>query len=881
MISALWWKLRTWLAGDRMERELRDELEFHKEMLARDGHSLHDARRRLGNLTSIQEESRLQWGFPRLESLVNDARFALRTLRSNPAYTIAASLTLALGIGATVAIFTVVDAVMLRPLPYRDGDALVSLYSTPQQQQQQGRIPISFPDFRDLKARQKALSSVAFARGDALRIRGDMGAEAVTVAFVTEGMFPLLGVAPLFGRTLAPDDDRPGAPPTIVLGYRVWMDRFGGDPAIVNQTISTVSGPYTVIGVMPRAFAWPEWAEGWSALHNAPIEAAEFERRAYRVDARTIGRLAPGVSVDQADAALAQLGKQLAAEYPNDNAEITLRAASYRGEVIGPVQQPLLVLLAAVVGLLLIACVNVSNLSLARASTRVREIGVRLAIGASRTRIAGQLMVESVVLSLVGGVLGSFIAWAGVRALLRVAPADLPRLAEITPDVRVLAFAVVAAAVAAVLFGLAPGLAVSSENLSQAVREGGRGAVGSRRSARLQSAFVIAEVAIAVALVIGSGLLVKSFANLRDARPGYDPDRLISLRIEPLPEKYPAPQQKLQLYNEIRSAVALLPGVERASYINHSPASRAGVVTPIESDGEARPGGQPAQAWYRLVDTGYFETMRQRVVRGRPFTPSEIDAGGGAGVAMVNEALARALWGADDPLGKRVVAFKQSSGANAGSRIESRVIGVVEDIKDYDVSARSFAEIYLPFPANPWRSMFLAVRTTNDPRTLIPAIQRAVTAIDRDLPVRRTLAVEQLMRERLARRSFNASIVSAFGIVALLLASFGIYGIVAYGVAQRTQEIGVRAALGASSSQLVRVFVGRASVLALAGALLGAGLAALLGRGLEGMLFGVAARDVATFAEVGVAVLAVAAVAAWLPARRALKVDPVIAMRAD
>ena len=877
MIRTLVWKLRTWLTGARMERDLREELDFHRDMLVRDGRSPDDARLRIGNVTAVQERSRDEWGFPSLESVLKDARYAVRSLLRSPSYTLAAALTLALGIGAVVTIFTIVDAVMLRPLPYRDGAALMSVYSTGRQQP--GRVPLSFPDFRDLAGRQTVFSSVAFARGDGLRVRGDMGAEALGVAFVSDGMFQLFGTAPLLGRTLAPDDGQSGAPPTLVLGHRVWMERFGGDPAIVNRTISTVSGPYTVVGVMPAAFAWPEWAEGWTSLRNAPVQAAEMERRAYRVDARTIGRLAPGVTQEQADAALELLGDQLAAEYPNENAELTMRAVSLRSEIIGPVQRPLAVLLGAVIGLLLIACANVSNLSLARASTRMREIGVRLAIGASRARVVRQLLVESLVLSAVGSALGMAVGAIGVQALLRIAPADLPRLAEVGIDARVLLFTAIVASLAALVFGLAPALSVSSSDVSRAVREGGRGAGGGRGAVRVQSFFIVAEVAVAVALVIGSGLLMKSFANMRNADPGFEVERLVSLRLEPLPEKYPAPQQKLLLYNRIRDEVSRLPGVERVSYINHSPATRSGVVTPLESDGEPRPDGQPPRAWYRLVDSGYFETMRQRVVRGRPFAPAEIEAG--ALLAVVNESLARAVWGSQDPIGRRIVAFKQSSGVDAGARIEARVIGVVADIKDYDATFPANPELFLPFSLNPWRSTFLAVRTTTDPQAVIPQIRRVVTAIDPDLPVRRTLAVDRMMLERLARRSFNAALMTAFGVVALLLASFGIYGIVAYSVAQRTQEIGVRSALGASAGQLVRVFVRRATMLALTGAVIGVGLALLVGQALEGMLFGVRATDAVTFLQVSGIVLVVAAAAAWLPARRALRVDPVIAMRAD
>jgi putative ABC transport system permease protein len=738
---------------------------------------------------------------------------------------------------------------------------------------------MSHPDFRDLKTQNRVFSSVVFARGEGVRVRGDQGAEDLLVAYVSEGLFPMMGTPPTLGRAFAPDEESAGAERTIVLGHAVWMERFGGDRGILNTQITTLDGPYTVIGIMPPSFTWPEWAQAWSPLAVAPFPPGSLERRAFRVDARAIGRVAPGVAFSRVATDVKAIGDRLAAEYPAENGEFTMRGVALHEEIVGALRQPLFVLLGAVIGLLLIACANVGNLSLARASVRAREIGVRMAIGASRGRIVRQMLVESVLLAALGAALGTMLAYGAVETLVRLAPADLPRLAEVAIDGRVLLFALGVCALSALTFGLAPALSISSANLVQAVKDGGRGASASRRGTRLRATFVVAEIAMACALVMGSGLLVKSFANMRGAHPGFDPERLISLRIEPLESRYKAPAERLLLYNGIRDAVARIPGVERVSYINHSPATRSGVFSPLESDGEPRPGGRAPGAAYRLVDSDYFETMGQRVVRGRGFTAADMTPT--SRDVVVNETLARSLWGSTNPLGRRIVVYKQLSGAEFEARVDGRVVGVVEDIKDYDISSESWPEVFLPFPVNPWRSMYLAIKTKADPHPIIPAVQRVVRSIDRDLPVRRTAAVDQMLGDRLARRRFNAAMVTTFGIVALLIAAFGIYGIVAYAVTQRTQEIGVRAALGAQPATLVRLFVGRGVGLAALGALLGVALSVLLARAIQGMLFGVGPNDITTLAQVTVTIIVIAGVAAYFPARRALHVDPLIAMRGD
>ena len=884
----MWWRIRALVAGDRAAHELREEMRFHQELLAeeyaRRGVSARDAadaaRRRFGNTTYLTEESRSMWRWTTVDSLLQDVRYAARSLRASPTFTLAAALTLALGIGATTAIFGIVDAVMLRPLPYRSSEQLVSLYSTQGRQAGQ-RVPPSHPDFLDWSRQASSFEGMVFARGESLLRTDGESAERITVGFMSDGFFPLLGIAPELGRAIQPDDERAGAPPVLVLAHRTWMSSFGGDPAVVGRTITTDRGVYTVVGVMPDSFRWPEWASSWAPLASATFLAPALAPRDFRVDNRVLARLRPGVPAPRVSAELDAIARRLAAEHPKENTDWSITTVSLRDEIVGPVQRPLWILLGAVTGLLLIACANVGNLSLARASSRVREVGVRMTLGASRVRVVRQLLVESTVLALAGGVLGVVVARFAIDALVRLAPPDLPRMSEVALDLRVLGAAFGMCLVAALLFGIAPALHVSAQSLTSAVKEGGRGSGRGRRGARMRTGFVIVEIALASALVIGSVLLVKSFARIRSADPGFEPEHLLTLRLEPKETRYDTPARLLALFDAIRDEVARVPGVRSASYVNHLPIGRAGVATTVEPDGAvAAPGTQPQWALYRLADSAFFRTTGQRVVRGHGFEPGDMTPSSTA--ILVNESLARQLWKDADPIGHRLRVFKQLGGRDDFQQpIDAQVIGIVRDITDFTLSSSASPEVYLPFTVNPWRSVFLVARTADDPAAVAPAVRKAVQRIDREIPVKQALGVDELMAMFRSRRRFDTTLVTAFGACALLLASLGIYGIVAYGVTQRRQEIGVRAALGAQPRDLLRLFVRQGLLLAAAGALAGTAIAAALGRSIESLLFGVAATDAVTYLEVALAIVIVAALASWIPALRATRVDPSLAMRGE
>ena len=884
--QGIWWRARALFGRERFGRELRDEMRFHHEMLVeqyvRDGMSAADAadaaKRRIGNTTYVAEESRMVWGIPALDSVTQDVRYAFRSLRASPAFTLAAAFTLALGIGATTAIFSVVDGVLLRPLPYAGSDRLITLHTSPPGQRNQ--TPPSLPDFRDWKAQNTVFEQVVYTYGDAVMITGKDGAERMTLSTITDGFFPMMGVRPLLGRTLTADDERPGAERALVIGHQLWVERYGADPSIIGQKVSTDLGGFTIVGVMPPSFRWPDWAQAWSSFAASPFPHTKLENRGFRVDARVLAKLKPGVSQARMQTELDAIGKRLAAEYPDTDKDLGIFAMPLLDQQTGDLKRPLYTLLGAVAGLLLIACANVGNLSLARSGARQREVGVRMAIGASRWRIVRQLLVESLVLATIGGVLGLLVAKLALVGLLRLAPQDLPRLQEIGIDVRTVAFAAGICMLSAILFGIAPAFHVSSGNLVGAVREGGRGSGRGRQSARLRTGFVVAEIALASALVIGSSLLLKSFSRMRGADVGFEPEHLLTVRLEPSQLKYDSQDRMLALYRQVAEQVQRIPGVERASFINHLQVSRAGVVTDVDVEGVKSAPGQTPNAMYRLVDSAYFRVAGQRVVRGRGFTPADMTPASTA--IIINEALAKQLFDKGDPIGRRITVYKQLGGTEDFRQpVAGQVVGVVADVQDYDLTASAYWEVYLPFTVNPWRSAYLVARTKGDPALVVPAVQRVLASIDPNLPVKNTMPVRRMMSDQLARRRFNTTMLSVFGATALLLATLGIYGIIAYSVSQRTQEIGVRAALGAQPRDLISLFVRGGLGLALGGAALGMVLASALGRTIQSLLFGVTAMDWATFAQVSFVVLAVAGLASWLPARRATRVDPVTAMRAD
>jgi putative ABC transport system permease protein len=824
--------------------------------------------------------------------MLSDLRLALRALRRTPGFVAAAVLTLGLGIGATTAIFSVVDATLLRPLPYRDAEQLVTLWS--HREDPTAEIPPSYADFEDWRRGAagpgRRVQDMAFARSESLLLRGGDGARMVNTAFVSDGFFRTVGGRPLLGRTVTADEERAGGARTIVLGHRLWQARFGGDPTVVGRTLDFAQGSYTVVGVMPPGYEYPgRWAEAWAPL--APLAAndatvrARLARRELRVDARVIARLAPDASTRAAQADLATVARRLAAEQATSNRDWGVHVTPLREQLVQGVRQALLVLLGAVGLLLLVACADVANLSLVRALARTRELSVRAALGATRTRLARQLLAESVVIALGGGVLGAGLAVIGVAVLRRAAPAvtlfsATPTLDTLAVDGRVLGFALAASLATALLFGVVPALHATRDGASGAMREGARGADATGAGRRARDAVVALQIALTLVLLVGAGLLGRSFANLRTHTPGFPIERLVMMRIEPLDARHGTPEQLVALYDRLRVAAAAIPGARSAGFVNHLPMTGA-VGTDVRVPG----GADSLMAIFRVVDGAYFATAGIPVRRGRGLTdmaaaarPGSVDV-----PVVVSAELARQHWPRGDALGRPLTVFKQVSGrADFGQPIPALVVGVADDVKLASLEETDpIPTVYVPMTANPWRWGFLVVRAAGDPATLVSDLRRAVREVDPDLPLTDVTTGAARLEDATAERRFNLVIIAAFAGSALLLAAVGLYAVVAHGVGQRRGELGIRAVLGALPGALVLLVLREGARVAAIGLGVGLALALAATRLLSGMLFGVGVRDLSTYLGVTVLLAVVALLAAFVPARRAAGVSPSAALRGE
>jgi putative ABC transport system permease protein len=805
-----------------------------------------------------------------MAGVLQDIRFALRGLRRAPGFTLAAVATLALGIGATTAIFSVVNAVLLRPLPYREPERIIAALHG-------GNGPVAPANFLDWRAESRSFEHTAAAQSWTPTLADRGASEVITPAMrVTADLFAVLGVEPLLGRTFRAGEDTPGAAPAVVLSHRLWRRRFAADPHLVGQTLTLDGKSYTVVGVMPDGFAFaPFWirdAELWATLDLA---SQAQDRRGESL--RPFARLAPGVTRAQAQAETEAIWRRLAARYPGDTrADVVLTALHEKA--VGKVRRPLLVLLAAVGFVLFIACANVANLLLSRSAGRRREIGIRASLGARPVRLVRQLLTESLVLALAGAGVGVLLAHGAVAALVALGPRDLPRLQTVAVDGTALAVTLLVALLTGIAFGLAPALQLTRGDLR--LREGARGSSdGAGRGV-----LVVCQVAVALVLLIGAGLMVRSFQRLRAVDPGFRPAHLLSAEIprparDPLlsltqAERAEETEGRRRFARELLTQVRALPGVEAASAINHVPISGDVWTTGFFVEGApAPPPGTEPHAVYRVSAPGYVATAGLTLLRGRDFT--EADGPGAPGVALINEALARALWPEDhDPLGKRI--RLDDAGPNP-----RQIIGVVKDARQREWAATPLPELYLPYLQTPASSLTLVVRTAGQPLALAPALQRALAAVAPRLPPARLRVMDEVVAEALGQPRFNLLLLNAFGALALVLAAIGVYGVIAYGVSRRTRELGIRLALGARHEQVLRLVMARGLGLTALGVVLGLLIALAMTRTIAALLFEVSATDPATFATVAAAVMGVALLATYLPARRATVIDPATALRQD
>ncbi len=812
---------------------------------------------------------------------MQDLRYAIRTLVKSPGYTVVAVLALALGIGLNTAVFSILNGVVLRPLRYEGADRIHMVWET---SEGGGSRLASYPTFLDWREQSDMFEALAFVRGISTLMRGNEGARQVGSAFVSEEFFDVLRGAPLFGRTFSHDEQQPGGPRVAVLTHALWRERFGGDQSALGSTIRLDDAGYTVVGILPPWFRFPDWAEVYLPLAGILPTDRILAQRGFHADSRVVVKVKPHVSVTQAQAAMARIQARLAAAYPAESrgwTQVELVSLFEEELRFGAVRPILFLLVGAVALVLLLACANVANMSLVRAATRSRELAIRSALGAGRARVARLLLSESAVLALAGGGLGLLFAWWAIGLLRAAAPEGLPRVAEIALDGRVLGFTALISLLATFLVGVAPAVRATAPDLTEPLKAGSP--ASARIRSRLRSTLVALEVALALVLLIGTGLLVRSLWTLSQVNPGFDPTRLATVAVFPPSPRYDAPDRAVELYRRVAEAIASLPGVEQVALSNHLPLGRAWLPSRIEIPGRPPDPEGDRQVLFRTISAEYFDTMQIPVRRGRPFTPGEV--GTASHVAIVNETLARQYWPDQDPIGRFVTLFKSSQARpDFGERFSVEIVGVVGDVRHTGLEDQPAPEVYIPYTVNPWGWMNVVVRTAADPEALTPLLARTVAAVDPDIPVagrQRPGTMRQSLSGQLARRRFTVTLLSGFAAGALLLAALGVYGVIAYLVTLRSREFGVRTALGATPRDITWLVVAQSASVVSVGLAVGLVAAFGLTRLMANLLYGVAATDAVTFASVTVFLGAVAWLASYVPARRAAKVDPVVALRTD
>jgi predicted permease len=815
------------------------------------------------------------------DEMFQDLRYGMRMILSRPGFSAVVVLVLALGIGATSAIFSVVNAVLLRPLPYPEPDRLMMVFSTSERDGHSERDgPFTGHDYVELRNQCRSCAQMAaYSRTRPSNLTGGAEPDRARVAQVTGNLFATLGVQPILGRTFLPEEaggrsvgaGATSGPGAVILSYGLWQRRFGADPAVIGKTVKVEGDACPVVGVMPDGFKFPDEAEAWT-----PVAVSPTRNNAYL---RVIARLQAGMTRAQAQAELTTIARRLEQELPQTSRGWGVNLVPLQEHVVGNVRSSLLIFIGAVGFVLLIACANVANLLLARAATRQKEMAVRAALGASRLRIIRQLLTESLLLALAGGGLGLLLAFGILKLLLAFAPQEIPRLNAISIDPWALGFTLLLSVLTGVIFGLAPALQASRPDLNVTLKDGGTRATGGASRNRLRRLLVVAEVSMALVLLIGAGLLLKSFTRLRETKLGFNPDHVLTASVTLPPADYPTAAQMKAYYQQALTRIAARPEAQAAGVVSWLPLGNTGVDIRgdmrVEGESEFRPGVTASKL---AVSGGYFRALGVPLLKGRAF--DERDAADSPGVLIISETLARSLWPNEDALGKRInIGF--------GGETWREVVGVVGDVRQRELGAPPAMALYQPFQQVGDRLWWMigettfVIRTAGEPQSFIAGLRSELQTVDRELPLHNIATMDQVVSKSVADPRFYTLLLGSFSALALILASAGIYSVISYSVTQRTREIGIRLALGAQAGSILRLVVRQGIALTLAGLAIGLGGAFALTRVLSDFLYQVSVTDPTTFALLSSLLAAVALLACWIPARRATKVDPLAALRRE
>jgi putative ABC transport system permease protein len=797
-------------------------------------------------------------------NLLQDIQYSLHMAIKKPGFTLIVVFVLALGIGANTAMFSVINAVLLRPLPYKDSGQLMALW---EQSKQMEEMSVAYPNFLDWQQQNRVFDHMAAFKSDNFNYtEGGGDPERKRGKQVSADFFTVLGVNPIHGRGFSPDDDKPGANPAVIISHAFWQNRLSSNPSLIGQPLKLNGKNYTLTGVLPADFEFNGETDIFVPLG---LNADKMMDRGSHPGIYVVGRLKQGLTIEQARASMANVTSNLGQQYPESNAGNSAVVISLYEDTVGNIRTPFLILLGAVALVLLIACANVANLLLARSATRQKEMAIRGAVGATRSRLVRQLLTESVLLSLAGGLLGLLIAVWGIKMLMTLTPPDIPRTKEVGLDFWVLGFTLLVSLVTGIIFGLAPALQASKVNINESLKEGGRSATAGSGTRRVSNMLVIGEIAISLMLLISAGLMIKSFLQLRAISPGFDAGNLLTMQIALPPSKYPDKPQQIRFVEQLSARVATVPGVKAVGMSNGLPLGR-GSENPYLAE------GQPAMSVEQQpiavefgVSPDYFSAMNIPILKGRAFT--DRDTENAPKVAIIDESLARKAFPNQDPIGKRLTPVGD---------IPHEIVGLVPDVKHYGLEKKQKEQFYLSYLQHGNPNLYLLVRTTGgDPMSIVGLVRSQVSSLDKDQPVYDIKSMEERLSLTMAKPRFNALLLGIFAAVALILSVVGIYGVISYSVNQRIHEIGLRIALGAQRFHIFKMVVGQGLLLALIGIAAGIAGALLFGRVMASLLFGVITTDVTIFACVSLLLAAVAFIACYLPARKATRVDPMVALR--